>query len=155
MIAAAAAGSLIPGSWIEIWSLPCVRISGSATPSLSTRERMIETDRSRSSLVSFRSRGGTAWSVTSSPPCRSSPSVGFCSNGDPGMASSPTPTRAASDERDDESCSAAGHVGPLRLAAVERRGVLRGVRAHDFLGVVNTIFFVRVVGLVQLVRRRA
>ena len=46
------------------------------TPSLSTRFRMMSTERLRSSSVSSRFGGGTAWSVTSSPPCRSSPSVG-------------------------------------------------------------------------------
>src|SRR6188472_4180135 len=76
MIAAAAAGSFTPGSWIEIWSVPCVLISGSETPSLSTRFRKIGTDRSRSSLVSFRSRGGTACNGTYRPPWRSRPSVG-------------------------------------------------------------------------------
>ena len=35
-----------------IWSSPCRRISGSETPSLSTRSRMISTERSRSASVS-------------------------------------------------------------------------------------------------------
>ena len=39
--------------------------------------------------------GGTAWSVTSSPPCRSSPSVGRLVERRAGMASRPTPTSAA------------------------------------------------------------
>ena len=34
MIAAAEAGSFTPGSWIEIWSSPCVRISGSVDAEL-------------------------------------------------------------------------------------------------------------------------
>ena len=39
---AAAFGSLIPASAMETWLLASLRISGSLTPSLSTRERMIE-----------------------------------------------------------------------------------------------------------------
>ena len=58
MIFAAASGFLIPGSWITIWFEPCLRISGSATPSLSTRFRMICTERSRSSLESAFPFGG-------------------------------------------------------------------------------------------------
>jgi hypothetical protein len=77
MIFAAASASLTPGSWMTIWSSPCVRISGSVTPSLSTRFRMMSTERLRSSFVRSRSAGGTACSVTSKPPCKSSPRVGF------------------------------------------------------------------------------
>ena len=84
MISAAAWGSSTPGSWMTIWSSPWVRISGSETPSLSTRLRMISTERSRSSSVRSRFGGGTACSVTSSPPCRSRPSVGDLWRGDPG-----------------------------------------------------------------------
>src|SRR5437762_3499454 len=43
---------------MTIWSLPCFRISGSDTPSLSIRLRMIETERSRSSEVSLWPFGG-------------------------------------------------------------------------------------------------
>ena len=97
MISAAACGSWTPGSWMTIWSSPCVRISGSETPSLSTRFRMISTERSRSSSVSSRFGGGTAWSVTSRPPCRSRPSVGDLWSGEPGIAS-----KRDADERRDE-----------------------------------------------------
>ncbi len=46
MICAAFAGSCTPASWITIWFLPCLRISGSETPSLSILFRMIVTERS-------------------------------------------------------------------------------------------------------------
>ena len=35
----------MPASWMTIWSLPSLRISGSETPSASTRSRMRETER--------------------------------------------------------------------------------------------------------------
>ncbi len=73
MIASARLGSWTPASSIAIWSVPCLRISGSETPSLSTRDRMIETERSRSVAVSLWPGGGWAFSTTSSPPCRSRP----------------------------------------------------------------------------------
>ena len=44
MIFAAWLTSWTPASWIEIWSLPCLVMIGSETPSLSTRFRMIVTD---------------------------------------------------------------------------------------------------------------
>ena len=88
-------GFLMPGRSITIWSLPCLRISGSATPSRSTRSRRISTERSRSDSCSGRLGGGTAFSVTSRPPWRSSPRVGVWWIGDPGMASSPTPMSPA------------------------------------------------------------
>src|SRR6476659_4758541 len=50
MIEAAFAGSWTPASSITIWFEPCLRISGSATPSLSTRWRMIETERSSAAV---------------------------------------------------------------------------------------------------------
>jgi hypothetical protein len=42
MMLAAAFGSLMPASAMETWLLASLRISGSLTPSLSTRARMIE-----------------------------------------------------------------------------------------------------------------
>ena len=95
MIFAAASGSLTPGSWIVIWLLPCVRISGSDTPRRSTRSRMIVTERERSSFVSFRPLGGTASFVISRPPWRSSPSVGFLWIGDDGTIINATATSPA------------------------------------------------------------
>ena len=88
-------GSCTPASSMTIWSFPCFRISGSATPSLSMRWRMIETALSRPCWVTFWPFGGTACSTTSRPPCRSRPSRVFLWIGDPGTASSATPTMAA------------------------------------------------------------
>ena len=110
MICAAAAGSLTPGSWIAIWSSPCVRISGSATPRRSTRLRMISTERSRSSEVSSRSFGGTACSVTSRPPCRSRPSVGSCGTASRERQQADADERG-DDEREDDDCRATSHGG--------------------------------------------
>ena len=45
-----------PGISTAIWSLPCFVITGSATPSLSTRLRMISFERSRSDFSSFSPR---------------------------------------------------------------------------------------------------
>src|SRR3982751_994366 len=95
MIAAACFGSCTPASSITIWLPDCLRISGSETPSLSTRLRMMSTERSRSSAVSLWAFGGTACSTTSRPPWRSSPSVGFLWPGEPGTAISATPTSAS------------------------------------------------------------
>src|SRR5438132_2462031 len=92
---AAAAASWTPASSITIWFEPCLRISGSDTPSLSIRLRMIETERSRSAEVSAWPFGGTAFRTTSRPPWRSRPSVGFLWTGEPGIASRSAPTRAA------------------------------------------------------------
>src|SRR3954447_22769440 len=88
-------GSWTPASWMTIWSEPCLRISGSDTPSLSIRLRMMSIDRLRSSVVSWWPLGGFALRTTSSPPCRSSPRVSFLYAGEPGIASSATPARAA------------------------------------------------------------
>src|SRR6185312_10457203 len=79
-----------------------------------------------------------AWSVTSRPPCRSSPSVGRCSIGDPGMASSATPTRAAATRPTTKIAARR-----VMLAAVERFGTLLDLRLHDFLGDDNTVFIIR------------
>ena len=95
MIAAAACGFRTPASWITIWFEPCLRISGSLTPSLSMRFRMIPIDRSTSLEVRLLPFGGTAFSTTSSPPWRSRPSRGFLWIGLPGIARSATPTSAA------------------------------------------------------------
>src|SRR5438874_3808837 len=92
---AAAAASWTPASSITIWFEPCLRISGSETPSLSMRLRMIETERSRSAAVSVWPFGGTAFRTTSRPPWRSRPSVGFLCAGEPEIASRSAPTRAA------------------------------------------------------------
>jgi hypothetical protein len=58
---------------------------------------MISTERSMSSEVSlcFLPVGGTAWRMTSRPPWRSRPRVGFLCAGDPGIAITATPISAA------------------------------------------------------------
>src|SRR6476620_7403980 len=71
MICAALFTSWTPASWITIWSLPCLRISGSDTPSLSIRLRMIETERSMQAESQVLPGGGTAFNTTSRPPWRS------------------------------------------------------------------------------------
>src|SRR5919199_532353 len=48
MIATARSKLCTPASSITIWFEPCLRISGSATPSRSIRLRMMSTERSRS-----------------------------------------------------------------------------------------------------------
>ena len=65
-------------------------------------------------------------------------------SGEPGIASSATPTRRG-DEADDEEMVQRGEVmcRPVRLAAVERFGTLRDLRLHDFLGDDNTVFIIR------------
>src|SRR6266498_2320901 len=95
MICAALPASCTPASWITIWFFPCLRISGSATPSLSIRLRMIEIERSMQEESQVRPLGGTAFSTTSSPPWRSSPSVTFLCTGEPGTASATTPASAS------------------------------------------------------------
>src|SRR3954447_9414051 len=95
MTFAAAAGSWMPAIWMTIWSLPCLRISGSDTPSLLIRFCMIEIDRLISSGWSWWPFGGTALRTTSRPPCRSRPRVGFLWIGEPGTASRSAPTVAA------------------------------------------------------------
>ena len=55
---AAEAGSYTPASWMTIWLFPCLRISGSETPSLSIRFRMMSIERFRSSAVSVWPFGG-------------------------------------------------------------------------------------------------
>ena len=92
---AAFSGSVTPASWMTISSEPCLRSSGSATPSLSMRFRMMFTERSRSSSVSSLPFGGIALSTTSRPPWRSRPSVAPRWNGDPGTAIKATPMSAA------------------------------------------------------------
>ena len=49
----------MPASWMTIWFEPCLRISGSETPSLSIRFRMMSIERLRSSEVSLCPFGGT------------------------------------------------------------------------------------------------
>src|SRR5919204_3062025 len=112
MILSAVAGSWTPASSITIWSLPCFRISGSETPSLSIRFRMIVTERSMSDEVSLWFSGGTALRTTSRPPCRSRPSVTFLWAGEPGIASAATPASASA-------------IRPTRIRC-ERRFVTRG-----------------------------
>ena len=86
---AAAFGSLMPASAIETWLPASLRISGSLTPSLSTRERMIEIAWSIcSSVGGFLGSFGTALSTTSRPPLRSRPSTGD-------FAHATTPVRAS------------------------------------------------------------
>src|SRR5215208_2600812 len=95
MICAALPGSCTPASWITIWFLPCLRISGSATPSLAMRLRMIEIERSMQDASQVLFFGGTAFSTTSSPPWRSSPRVTFLCTGEPGTPRAATPASAS------------------------------------------------------------
>ncbi len=82
-------GLSAPGSATTIWSLPCVWISGSATPNELTRLRMISTDRLMASGVTLASSVAWPWRITSTPPCRSSPSTA----GRSAMATRDTATR--------------------------------------------------------------
>ncbi len=68
-------GFSAPGSATTIWSSPWVWISGSATPNESTRLRMISTDRSMASGVTWASSVASPCRITSTPPWRSSPST--------------------------------------------------------------------------------
>ena len=63
MIAAASLRRARPASWITIWFAPCLRSSGSETPSLSMRSRITATERSRSSAVS-------PWAASGAPRAR-------------------------------------------------------------------------------------
>ena len=63
------------------------------------------------------------------------------------------PDEGRGHQGDDENGCAAGHLRPLRLAAVERFRVLRRLFAHDFLGVVNRFYAVRRVLVVSSPRR--
>src|SRR3954466_6644768 len=95
MIAAARSGSWTPGSWTTIWSGSCLRTSGSETPSLSMRARTRSTAIVRPSCVTLWPFGASAFITISSWPWRSRPSVVFLCSGDPGTATSTTPTSAA------------------------------------------------------------
>ena len=62
----------------SIWSEPVRWISGSATPNLSTRSRMMSIVRCTDSLVTCDCFVGLAWKISETPPLRSRPSlVGF------------------------------------------------------------------------------
>src|SRR5919198_5381779 len=85
-----------PASSTTISLSPCFVTRGSLTPSLSIRFRITVTERLRAPAGSFVvPRGGWARSTTSRPPWRSRPSVGFLCAGEPGIASSAAPARAA------------------------------------------------------------
>src|SRR4051794_10553392 len=65
-----------PGRPTAIWSRPARWISGSETPSWSTRWRMMSTARSRASWVTVGwAELGLPWKTSSTPPLRSSPST--------------------------------------------------------------------------------
>ena len=93
---------------MTIWFEPCLRISGSETPSLSIRFRMMSIERLRSSGVSLWPFGGTAFRTTSRPPCRSRPSVGFLWTGEPGTAKKATPTSGREDAADEDEVTYGG-----------------------------------------------
>ncbi len=86
----AASGSFRPASATTILLPLSLRISGSDTPSLSTRFLMMLTDWLSWSAVIVWPFSGFASSVTSVPPCRSSPSTGLLKT-----AAKPAPMRAA------------------------------------------------------------
>ncbi len=106
MIAAAACGSLTPASSITIWFEPCLRISGSLTPSLSIRLRMIPIERSTSVEVSCLPFGGTAFSTTSRPPWRSRPSRGFLCTGASGDREERDPDESREDQAEQDEIGA-------------------------------------------------
>src|SRR6266508_1000742 len=139
-MSAAWAALWTPGSSITIWFEPCLRISGSETPSLSTRRRMTSTDLSRSEEVSFWFFSGRASSTTSRPPWRSRPSVGFWCAGEPGIASSATPTTAT-------------RISPTRRSW-ERRVLTRRSRLPRFgvLARLGALFLEGRLGLLELCR---
>src|SRR5687768_98993 len=119
-------------------------MSGSATPSLSIRSRRIPTERSRSDFWSARFFGGTACSVTSRPPWRSSPRITSCLTGEPGTASRPTPIRPATISETRMRCGRRFTGGTGRLAA------LFAGRAGPELGARLVVYGIRV-ELVRLV----
>src|ERR671930_644737 len=84
-----------PASSTTISFDPCFVTSGSLTPSLSIRFRITVTERSRAPGGSVLPGGGVARSTTSRPPWRSRPRVGFLCAGEPGIASTAAPARAA------------------------------------------------------------
>src|ERR671932_1282552 len=85
-----------PASSTTISFSPCFVTSGSLTPSLSIRFRITSTERLRAPAGSLVVPcGGWARSTTSRPPWRSRPSVAFLCAGEPGIASSAAPARAA------------------------------------------------------------
>jgi len=53
MIETARCWSKTPASWTTIWLSPCLRTSGSETPSLSMRSRMMFSERSSAALSNF------------------------------------------------------------------------------------------------------
>src|SRR5919198_1627450 len=84
-----------PASSTTISFEPCFVTSGSLTPSLSIRFRITVTERLRAPGGSVLPGGGVARSTTSRPPWRSRPRVGFLCAGEPGIASTAAPARAA------------------------------------------------------------
>jgi hypothetical protein len=118
MIAAAAAGSLTPGSWIEIWSSPCVLISGSAHD----RHRPVEVLLGELA-VARRDRLQRHLEAALQVEAERRPLL----ERRPRDRKQPDPDEGRSDERDDEDCSAAGHVRRLRVAAT---GPDRGWRSR-------------------------
>ena len=127
MISITCSGFLTPGSSITIWLSPCLRISGSETPSLSTRSRRISTERSRSDCCERPVRRRHRLSATSSPPWRSRPSVGFWWSGEPGIASSATPTSAGGDQRDENEMGSTVHASAGQVSCGLRRLISRGI----------------------------
>ena len=65
--------------------------------------------------------GGTALSTTSSPPCRSRPSVGFCGPASRARRAARRRRAAASDQADEDQMRAAFGIGAVRLARARRR----------------------------------
>ena len=128
MIAAACAGSCTPASWITIWFAALLADLGEATPSLSTRLRMIETERSRSSDVSLWPFGGCAFSTTSSPPWRSRPFFTPRCQGEPGTARSADADEGEDDQRRSGADGSAETTRAGRLAWFLGRSAGRFVR---------------------------
>ena len=102
-----------PGSETSIWSEPVRWISGSATPNLSTRSRMMSIVRWIDSLVTCDCFVGLAWKTSDVPPFRSRPSfVGFVATIDRRRGDQPRDEeRGSAGCGDDRSCGGSHFCG--------------------------------------------
>ena len=84
--------------------------------------------------------GGTACSVTSRPPCRSRPSVGFWWSGDAGDREQRDADQRGGEQGDDEDGGAPVHGRRIRLAAVAGGVVGASVARNGFFAFCNDNF---------------